>query len=228
MSCCRATGGRIRPRAVRQPDHGGDQRVFTIGDVANLLGDDEDWLFDPVDRHSRKTVVFGSTVSARMACPPSPETASKTCARSSPMRELPTADRPPRRRSQPPAVITACYGERHDPAPSYNGKSVERRRAVRQELSAPLVADLERWLREERPKLSRHAGPPRRSTTRSSAGRPSFAGGRDDRAIRQCLRANRQRMQPLASLVESLGVQHGIRPHHPWPERRTLGPDHSS
>src|ERR1700730_10419331 len=29
------------------------------------------------------------------------------------------------------------------------------RRAVRQELSAPLVTDLERWLREERPKLSR-------------------------------------------------------------------------
>ena len=38
-----------------------------------------------------------------------------------------------------------------------NGQSTERRRAVRQELSAPLIADLERWLREERPKLSRHA-----------------------------------------------------------------------
>ena len=38
-----------------------------------------------------------------------------------------------------------------------NGQSAERRREVRQELSAPLVADLERWLREERPKLSRHA-----------------------------------------------------------------------
>ena len=38
-----------------------------------------------------------------------------------------------------------------------NGQSTERRREVRQELSAPLVADLERWLREERPKLSRHA-----------------------------------------------------------------------
>ncbi len=36
-----------------------------------------------------------------------------------------------------------------------NGQSAERRRAVRQELSAPLVADLERWLREHRPKLSR-------------------------------------------------------------------------
>jgi transposase len=36
-----------------------------------------------------------------------------------------------------------------------NGQSTKRRRQVRQELSAPLVADLERWLREERPKLSR-------------------------------------------------------------------------
>ena len=38
---------------------------------------------------------------------------------------------------------------------SINGASAEQRRAVRQELSAPLLADLERWLREERPKLSR-------------------------------------------------------------------------
>ena len=36
-----------------------------------------------------------------------------------------------------------------------NGQSIEQRRAVRQELSAPLVADLECWLREQRPKLSR-------------------------------------------------------------------------
>jgi transposase len=36
-----------------------------------------------------------------------------------------------------------------------NGESAERRRQARQELSAPLIADLERWLREERPKLSR-------------------------------------------------------------------------
>jgi transposase len=36
-----------------------------------------------------------------------------------------------------------------------NGQSAEHRRQVRQEASAPLVADLERWLREERPKLSR-------------------------------------------------------------------------
>src|SRR3954465_958908 len=38
-----------------------------------------------------------------------------------------------------------------------NGQSVERRQSVRLELSAPLVADLKGWLREERPKLSRHA-----------------------------------------------------------------------
>jgi transposase len=36
-----------------------------------------------------------------------------------------------------------------------NGRGAEQRRAVREELSAPLVADLERWLREQRPKLSR-------------------------------------------------------------------------
>jgi hypothetical protein len=36
-----------------------------------------------------------------------------------------------------------------------NGHSADERRTVRQEHSAPLVADLERWLREQRPKLSR-------------------------------------------------------------------------
>jgi transposase len=36
-----------------------------------------------------------------------------------------------------------------------NGESAERRRAVRQEASAPLIADLEGWLREQRAKLSR-------------------------------------------------------------------------
>ena len=38
---------------------------------------------------------------------------------------------------------------------SINGHSAERRRAVRQELSASLVADLESWMREQRAKLSR-------------------------------------------------------------------------
>jgi transposase len=36
-----------------------------------------------------------------------------------------------------------------------NGQSAERRKAVRQELSAPLVADLKNWMREQRAKLSR-------------------------------------------------------------------------
>jgi transposase len=36
-----------------------------------------------------------------------------------------------------------------------NGQTAEQRCAVRQELSAPLVADLETWLREQRAKLSR-------------------------------------------------------------------------
>ena len=36
-----------------------------------------------------------------------------------------------------------------------NGQSAERRKAVRQELSAPLVADLEAWMRQQRAKLSR-------------------------------------------------------------------------
>ena len=36
-----------------------------------------------------------------------------------------------------------------------NGQSAERRKAVRQELSAPLVADLKAWMREQRAKLSR-------------------------------------------------------------------------
>ena len=36
-----------------------------------------------------------------------------------------------------------------------NGRSAERRKAIRQELSAQLVADLEAWMREHRAKLSR-------------------------------------------------------------------------
>ncbi|MGY2932950.1 transposase [Bradyrhizobium sp. GM6.1] len=36
-----------------------------------------------------------------------------------------------------------------------NGETSERRRAVRQEFSAPLIADLKNWMREQRAKLSR-------------------------------------------------------------------------
>jgi hypothetical protein len=38
---------------------------------------------------------------------------------------------------------------------SINGRSADERRAVRRQLSAPLVADLEGWMRERRAKLSR-------------------------------------------------------------------------
>ncbi len=38
---------------------------------------------------------------------------------------------------------------------SINGQTAEQRRSVRQQLSAPLVADLEIWMREQRAKLSR-------------------------------------------------------------------------
>src|SRR5207342_2896771 len=38
---------------------------------------------------------------------------------------------------------------------SINGETAEQRRAVRRELSAPLVTDLESWMREQRAKLSR-------------------------------------------------------------------------
>lgn len=38
---------------------------------------------------------------------------------------------------------------------SINGETPERRQASRQELSAPLVADLETWMREQHTKLSR-------------------------------------------------------------------------
>ena len=48
-----------------------------------------------------------------------------------------------------------CIDALFDIERSINGESAERRRAVRQEQSAPLVGDLERWLREQRPKLSR-------------------------------------------------------------------------
>jgi transposase len=40
-----------------------------------------------------------------------------------------------------------------------NGEAAEQRRSVRQELSAPLVTDLEIWMRAERARLSRHSDP---------------------------------------------------------------------
>src|SRR5437763_1642446 len=45
-SYCRGTGSRVRHRKVRQPDRGAIAAIFTIGYVANLLGEDEDWLHE--------------------------------------------------------------------------------------------------------------------------------------------------------------------------------------
>ena len=51
-----------------------------------------------------------------------------------------------------------------------NGLSAEERLRVRREQSAPLVAALEVWLREERSRMSRSRRLPNRSITCSSAG----------------------------------------------------------
>jgi hypothetical protein len=84
--------------------------VFTIGYVANLLGEDENWIFDlSIDMFPEDGCLWVHGVGEDgVPAFTSPETASKTCARSSPMREMPTADRLLRRESKPPAVITVC------------------------------------------------------------------------------------------------------------------------
>jgi hypothetical protein len=56
-----------------------------------------------------------------------------------------------------------------------NGADPATRRTVRRAETAPLVEELEAWLRAERDKLSRHAPSPRPSTTCSSAGSGSPA-----------------------------------------------------
>jgi transposase len=56
-----------------------------------------------------------------------------------------------------------------------NGAAAADRLALRQATIAPLVADLETWMRGARAKLSRHAESRGRSTTCSSAGRRSSA-----------------------------------------------------
>ena len=77
--------------------------VFTIGYVANSARRGRRLAASTCrSTCSPKTAAFGSTGSARTECPPSPETASKTCARSSPMSVPPAADRPPSRQSKPP------------------------------------------------------------------------------------------------------------------------------
>src|ERR1700726_2235561 len=45
-SFCRGTGGHVRSLTVEQPDMAAIATVFTIGHVARMLGEDEDWLFE--------------------------------------------------------------------------------------------------------------------------------------------------------------------------------------
>jgi len=66
---------------------------------------------------------------------------------------------------------------------SINVQNAERRQAVRQELSAPLVADRERWMREQRAKLSR-------GNSCSSAGWPSPASSMTDGSASRTMRRN--------------------------------------
>jgi Transposase IS66 family len=84
---------------------------------------------------------------------------------------------------------------------SINGQNAERRQAVRAELSAPLVADRERWMREQRAKLSRGNDlasqrsrvttiSPRRWITCSSAGWPSPASSMTDGSASRTMRRN--------------------------------------
>ena len=65
--------------------------VFTIRYVANLLGEDEDWLHQLSIDMFPETAASGFTVSGKMAWPPLPRTALRICARSSPMNEPPAA-----------------------------------------------------------------------------------------------------------------------------------------
>jgi len=67
--------------------------VFTIAYVANLLGEDEDWLFDLASDMFPEDGCLCVYGVGEVACPPSHVTASNTCSRSSPMKELPAAHR---------------------------------------------------------------------------------------------------------------------------------------
>ena len=46
MNSCRGIGGRVRRRKVRRRDRVGIAAIFTIGYVASMLSEDEDWLYE--------------------------------------------------------------------------------------------------------------------------------------------------------------------------------------
>jgi hypothetical protein len=84
-----------------------------------------------------------------------------------PTRPFPPSGRTPRKRTakprgKKPAVISPLALETvrridglFEIERAINGQSPEKRKAVRQELSVPLVADLEAWMRRQRTQLSR-------------------------------------------------------------------------
>ena len=96
---------------------------------------------------------------------------------------------------------------------SINGQSAERRRAVRQELSAPLVADLERWLREQR----RQALARQRSRQGDGLHAQALAGvhpvprRRPDLPLEQCRRTSAARHCPRQKIM----AVRGFRPRRP-------------
>jgi hypothetical protein len=76
--------------------------VFTIGYVANLLGEDENWIFDlAINRFPEDGCLWVHGV-GEDGVPAFTRDGTKTCARSSPMNVPSAADRPPSRQSKPP------------------------------------------------------------------------------------------------------------------------------
>ena len=104
-----------------------------------------------------------------------------------------------------------------------NGQSAEQRRAVRQAASAPLVAELEAWMREQRAKLSRNA----RSGARHGLHAEALAGvhalprRRPDLPLEQCRRTrparHRARQEVLA--VRRLRPRRRARRGHVFADR---------
>ena len=100
-----------------------------------------------------------------------------------------------------------------------NGLSAEERLRVRQEQSAPLLAALETWLREQRSRLSRSASVASRSTTCSSVGTGLLASSK--------MAGSASRTMQPSVLFEDLrsGESHGSSPApsaaptepRPWP-----------
>src|SRR3954452_24162528 len=76
--------------------------VFTIGYVATLLGEDENWIFDlSISMFPEDGCLWVHGV-GEDGVPAFTRDGIETCARSSPKSVLPAADHPPSRRNSPP------------------------------------------------------------------------------------------------------------------------------